>query len=91
MRLRSKDINMNIADFKNEVFNQIQLLRSEDREAGYLLLNRTLFEDIRREAQLRDIFIHKYEQRDTIKGDTLMGMTICVSEQSRRLCKVVAV
>ena len=82
---------MNVADFKNEVFNQMQLLRSEDKEARYLLLNRTLFEDIRREPQLRDIFVHTYEQRDKIKGDSFMGLSVCVSEQSRRLCKVVAV
>ena len=82
---------MIVQDLKDEVFNQVQLIRSEDKQAGYLILNRDLYETVRREVQLRDIFVHSYEQRDRIKGDTFMGMTVCVSEQSRRLCKVVAV
>ena len=82
---------MIVQDLKDEVFNQVQLIRSEDKQAGYLILNRDLYETVRREIQLRDIFVHSYEQRDRIKGDTFMGMTVCVSEQSRRLCKVVAV
>ena len=82
---------MIIQDLKDDVFNQMQLLKSEDKNAGYLLLNRSLYEEMRREAQLRNEFVHSFEQRDTIKGDTFMGLSICVSEQSRRLCKVVAV
>ena len=82
---------MIVQDLKDEVFDQMQLIRSEDKQAGYLLLNRDLYETVRREAQLRDIFVHTYEQRDKIRGDTFMGLVVCVSEQSRRLCKVVAV
>ena len=82
---------MNIEDLQEEIFRQEVQIKIENKRASHILLSRTLYEEIRRENGLRGEFVHKYEQRDTIKGDTLMGLSICVSEQSRRLCKVVAV
>ena len=80
---------MNTEEFYDEVNDQIRDMREKGIKEGYLLLNRSLYEDVRSTEKLRHVFINKYEQRIMFeKGDTFMGLEVCVSSRERRLCKV---